>query len=342
MTTTLTAAPAVSVRPVRWPRLGWVAWRRYRFTLAGSVLVVGVLALLLLHSGNEMRAAYHALQACTPATSEKCRFMDQNFHNNYGNGGFLGPILLLLPGILGVAAGAPLLARELETGTFRYAWTQGVGRMRWAISLLVPGAVIVAVLAGAFGALVLWHQQPLVDYGSNGRLDSSTFSATGIAAAAWALGGFALGALAGVLWHRVLPAVATASAAWFGLAYLAAVTLRNHYLAPLHTSSLRLSGRDLVISQYWTYHGQRVSDDQIDQALQGTGAHVSEHRVTVHAVGGGGDPIQDLLKHGYRQISVYQPAGRYWSFQWIEAGWLTLLSVALIAASVWLLRRRAA
>ena len=35
-------------------------------------------------------------------------------------------------------------------------------------------------------------------------------------------------------------------------------------------------------------------------------------------------------------------ASRFWPFQVIEAGWLLALSAILIAASVWLVRRRAA
>ena len=31
-----------------------------------------------------------------------------------------------------------MLARELETGTFRYAWTQGFGRWRWTLAKLAP------------------------------------------------------------------------------------------------------------------------------------------------------------------------------------------------------------
>ena len=39
---------------------------------------------------------------------------------------------------------AAVLARELETGTFRYAWTQGFGRRRWALAKLVLLAVVLA------------------------------------------------------------------------------------------------------------------------------------------------------------------------------------------------------
>ena len=88
--------------------------------------------------------------------------------------------------------------------------------------VVVPGAVGVMVIMGGFGALVSWHNQPLLDGGITPRLHPTVFSVTGLAAAGWALAGFALGVLAGLLWRRVLPGLATAFAAWFGLAFLAA------------------------------------------------------------------------------------------------------------------------
>ena len=49
-----------------------------------------------------------------------------------------------------------------------------------------------------------------------------------------------------------------------------------------------------------------------------------------------------LAQHGYTQWTSYQPASRFWPFQWIEGGWLLALSVLLIAATIWLVHRRAA
>ena len=51
---------------------------------------------------------------------------------------------------------------------------------------------------------------------------------------------------------------------------------------------------------------------------------------------------QWLTQHGYTQWTSYQPAGRFWPFQFIEGGWLLALSLLLIAATIWLVRRRAA
>jgi hypothetical protein len=51
---------------------------------------------------------------------------------------------------------------------------------------------------------------------------------------------------------------------------------------------------------------------------------------------------QCLSQHGYTQWTSYHPASQFWPFQWIEGGWLLALSALLIAATVWLVRRRAA
>ncbi|MCW2786363.1 MAG: transrane transporter [Marmoricola sp.] len=342
MTTALATAPTVSLRPVPWTRLAWVTWRRYRFTLLVTVAVVAAISVDLIINGIHMRTAYSALVSCHPAAAASCRFAASGFNDKYGSIGFLSPIILLLPGALGAFAGAPLLARELETGTFRYAWTQGVGRMRWAAALIVPGAVGISMVLWVFGQVVTWHQHPLIEGGLRTRLDSEMFPVTGLAGAGWALLGFALAVFAGLLWRRVLPAVASAFAVWFGLAYLAHGLRRSSYRSPLTTTSLNMANHREFISQFWTRGGVRVSDSEIDRKLSALGADVSGSGVKIHASPGQTDPIQYLIQHGYQQVTSYQPDSRYWPFQWIEFGWLAALSVVLLGVTFWLLRRRAA
>jgi hypothetical protein len=54
-----------------------------------------------------------------------------------------------------------------------------------------------------------------------------------------------------------------------------------------------------------------------------------------------GSLLQCIVQRGYTLWTRYQPGSRYWPFQWIEGGWLLALSVLLIAATIWLVRRRA-
>ena len=53
-------------------------------------------------------------------------------------------------------------------------------------------------------------------------------------------------------------------------------------------------------------------------------------------------PAQEFAQHHITEWFRYIPVSRFWPMQFVEAGWLLALSVLLIAATVWLVRRRAA
>ena len=46
--------------------------------------------------------------------------------------------------------------------------------------------------------------------------------------------------------------------------------------------------------------------------------------------------------HGFLNTDVFQPAGRFWLFQGIEAALFTGLAIALLAVAFWWVRRRIA
>lgn len=340
----LNSVPESVVQPVPWRRLAWVAWRQSRTVFAATFGVVGLLALYYLISGHQIHTDYGALRACHPAHSSACQFLSRNFLDKYGSTGPLGFVQNLVPVLLGAFAGAPILARELETGTVRYAWTQGVGRMRWAITLLVPGAIVSALALAAFGAVVAWRYHPLTEAGVAQRLNPSLFPASNPAVVGWALAGFGIGVLTGLLWRRVLPAVATTFVIGFGLAVVTSLTLRGHYLPPKTTTGLQINSNSLQLGQWWTKGGARVSDAQLNQVLQSAGVQGSISSGGTHAQAAPGttgtDPIQYLIHHGYTQWTSYQPDSRYGTFQWIEFGWLTALALSALTLAILLLRRR--
>jgi hypothetical protein len=342
-TSVLTDVSTAPAKPVPWHRMAWVAWRRYRTTLLGTGALLVVLCGFLIARGHQMRGAYATVLACSPHASGRCGFAFSQFHDTYGNTGLLGALFVWVPAIIGAFAGAPLLARELESGTFRYAWTQGAGRTRWMVGLTAGGVLGVAVLGGAFGLVVSWFQQPLLHAGIEFRLHASVFPVTGVAVVGWAVFAFALGVFAGLVVRRVVAALAVTFVAWTGMAFFAGNVLRDRYSPPLVTSSLQTGPANFVVDQWWTKGGVRVTNAQIDQALQSAGVPTIDGG-NVQATPGNNsvDPVQYLIQHGYTQLTSYQPDSRYWKFQWIEFGWLMLLSAVLLGASVWLLRRRPA
>jgi hypothetical protein len=343
-TTDLAAVPPATAGPVPWRSLVWVTWRRHRTTIAATLAVLGLAALYLLVTGLQMRSAWHTVQACDPHRSRTCSFAWTNFRDTHTNLGIISALFLFAPLLLGAFVGAPLIGRELETGTYRYAWTQGVGRSRWAIAMTLTGAAVVTVLAGALGALIAWHDRPLWQAQITPRLQASEFPSTGIAIIGWGLATYAVAVLAGLLWRRVLPALATAVLTTFGLAF-AVSKLRLHYLPPLRTSSLSYVPGSQTMSQWWEKAGNRVGTSQLNAALRA--GNVQQIRgnggskvTATPGTGDGTDPVTYLLHHGYSQWTSYQPAGRYWTFQWIEFGWLTALALLLITITLLLLRHR--
>jgi hypothetical protein len=158
---TMTARPEedASLRPVPWRRMAWVIWRQHRIALAGVTVFFGALSVYLWIIGLKLHHASAAAIACHPASSAVCGDLAGHFN---GIGTFLasGYLLQAVPPLIGAFVGAAVLARELETGTFRYAWTQGFGRWRWALAKLVALAVVMAAAAGALSVLFSWYYQP--------------------------------------------------------------------------------------------------------------------------------------------------------------------------------------
>jgi hypothetical protein len=333
-------------RPVPWSRLAWVSWRQYRIALAGTVIFLGALAVYLLVMGLKIRSAYAAVNSCHPASSVACSDSSSLFQNAYYiTGEVTAALLQAVPVLLGVFAGAPMLARELDSGTFRFTWTQGAGRIRWTLARLALPAVTVTAATVAFSQLFGWFYWPFFADGLDGPLAPQFFDLTGVAFAAWTLAAFAIGALAGVLIRRVVPAMVAAMAAWAGLLAATLLFLRRHYEAPLTSRSGGPPGSGTspwVISQWWTApNGKPVSFQTLLQLAQQPGGLKGPIHHVKGGPGGGGI-FQGLLEHGYTEWTTYQPAGRFWTFQWIEGGWLLALSLLLIAATIWLVRRRTA
>ena len=327
-----------SPRPVPWRRIVWVTWRQHRIALAGVAALLGAWALYLVLAGSSLHHAYAAAVACHPASSLVCVNLIGNFNDTYSPTAVaVAAMLQAVPGLIGAFVGAPVLAREMETGTFRYAWTQGFGRWRWALGKLVLLAVAVAAAAGAFSVLSWWYFQPFFAVHFGTPLAPALFGLRGVAYAAWTLAAFSIAALAGMLIRRVVPAMAATLAAYLGLAVLPGLWLRQHYLAPLLTTRNVLPGYAWIMNQWFTKGGKfAFAVPQKSGLIAGL---IQQHCPSAPASLTLG---QCLAKHGYTQWTSYQPVSRFWPFQWIEGGWLLALSVLLIATTVWLVRRRAA
>jgi hypothetical protein len=344
-----------ALRRLPWRRIAGVTWRQHRIALAGMTVLLGALAVWLWIAGTSVHHAWAAATACHPAGSSACQELAAAFNHTWDNMSIPAILLQTVPALIGAFAGAPVLGRELETGTFRFAWTQGFGRWRWALAKLVALAVVLAAAGYAFSVVLSWCYQPFFTAGNQdqGLYGNSPlvglFSLREVTFPAWTLAAFAIGALAGMLIRGVVPAIAATLAVYAGLAIGAAGLLREHYLTPLVTSNPNVPGTAWIISQWWTRDGRVAFTGNPPLSLLNQFCNFPQSGPS----GKGGGPVvgpsssvnpfaQCLAPHGYTIWTSYQPASRFWPFQWIEGGWLLALSALLIAATIWLVHRRAA
>ena len=131
--------------------------------------------------------------------------------------------------------GAPLIAREIETGTFRLAWTQSVTRVRWLLVKLGLVGLASVVVAGGLSLMSTWWFSPLDKVNQN-RFSPASFGLHGFVPAGYALFAFALAATLGLLVRRTLPAMALTLVGFIAVRVAVAEWIRPHFMSPVTTS----------------------------------------------------------------------------------------------------------
>lgn len=346
-TRTLTrgAAPAIRRRPVPWPKLAWVTQRQRRGAIIGTSVLLGVSAGYLAVMAVIQNHAYAAVTACHPAGALKCQQLANSFYRTYWGGGSaaalsggaqsVSSLLYAVPVLLGAFLGAPALARELETGTFRFAWTQGAGRTRWTVAALVLPAVLLTAATGAFTAIFSWYFRPFIEDQQVSVLLPLGFALLGVAFAAWTLLAYSVAAFLGALFRRTIPAMAVTLAVYVALAMETATKIRPHYATPVTVRGWNNSSAWVISQWVKAPDGRVLSNAAVNNLSQQLPASVQNSASP--------DAFTDwLIQHGYTLWESVQPSSRFWQFQLTEGAWLLVVSALLIAATVWLVRRRGA
>ncbi|MGZ4199991.1 MAG: hypothetical protein ACXVP1_07380 [Thermoleophilia bacterium] len=318
------ARPATSSQPGV-ARLARVTWRQHRAALVGVAVLLVSVSILLVVQGLGMHGVYRSfgLSYTQPPTGAHAVSLAETFENEYlGFGLYLPRFFMFLPLFIGTFVGGPLIARELETGTFRFAWTQSVGRRRWTIAKLAILGLALTAMALIFSLVFSWWYRPFR------QLTGPAPEVEGIVFAARTLLGFMLGAFAGAVLRRTVPAIAASMVAWFAVVVPTALFLRPHFEAPL-TAPVSMTAKfstEWTLSQWWVDpHAHRLSGAAYNALVRGLQTN---------------DPQSWLAAHHYVLWETFQPANRFWTFQAIETSGLCLLALALAGATVWWVRRR--
>ena len=260
-------------------------------------------------------------------------------------------VVFLVPAIIGMFWGAPLITRELEDGTYRLAWTQSVTRTRWlAVKLGLLGLTAMAI-TGLFSLIITWWASPLdraAGLGSpilTNRMMPALFAGHGIVPIGYAAFAFALGAAAGALIGRIVPAMAVTIVIFAAVQLIMPNFVRPHLIPPAHTTvavspgdanwvpagnGLRITGRPAIPG------GWVLSTS--GQVYTGPATHILKTCYNgPTSTPACGKAFASLYA---QQLVTYQPASRYWAMQWYETGIFLAAALALAGLCFWSIRSR--
>jgi hypothetical protein len=349
------------------------AWLQTRTQILVAIGALAAIAVVILATGPHLHHLYD-VNVATCRTETSCDLARTAFlKNDKALASWLGGLMLAVPAIIGVFWGPPLVARELEAGTFRLAWTQSVSRTRWFLAKLAVVGLTAMAVSGVLGLLVSWWAGPRDTVTAN-RFDPPLFDERGVVIIGYTAFALAVGVTAGVVLRRTLPAMATtlvvfvaaklAVIAWIRPRFQAAAA-RTIALDAVRTGFGRRNSGPLTlqpeppqIPDAWI-HSVRIVDSaghtMPPSALEKICPNLGKLIDAPPPPGGGPtrvkapDDLRDSLRScvakvatKYHEVVRYQPAKRYWVFQWYELALFLGVTLALCAFCVWWIRRRLA
>ncbi len=346
-------------------RLAWLQSRTQTAIALAGLLAAAILAIV---TGQNLVHIYDTIIApCTAQANCSSNTIQSFLHNDNTLRNSLSILVVVVPGIIGIFWGAPLVSREIESGTYRLAWTQSVTRTRWLATKIAVVGLIAMAVAGLLSLVVTWWARPLDRVGAN---IFGSFDVRGIVPVGYAALGFALGITAGVVIRRVLPAMATVAVVFAAVRLAMAKLVRPHLLAPDHIAfaldpqstgfgptnagGVTLLPSPPTIANAWFYSTKIVDSTGhglTAKVLNSTCPHLADiygpAATAGHPTAVPNDLlttvqncVRDVAAH-YHVVTAYQPASRYWAFQWYEMSIGIGAAIALFAFCFWWIRRRA-
>jgi hypothetical protein len=341
----------------------WLTWRQFRIQATTVYVAVAAFAVALLLTGGRLMD----LQRAGVNVFDQLTRTDRGLYN----GGLI--LVAVAPALIGAFWGAPMVARELEGGTHRLVWNQGVTRSRWLATKL--GLTALAAVA-AMGVLMLavdrWAR-PLDGATSDtrgsvsGRLTPVSFAMRGIVPVGYAVFALVLGVAFGLVLRRTVPAMAVTLAVFAFVQIAVPLWVRPHLAPPVRQTvtistatldGIGISGNGAQVTRLTVHTANRGDWVLSNQTVDAAGRPVALPSsftdclpqpgppTAAKAPGPGKAPLAGCLaqlsNQGYQQQVAYQPASRFWRLQWTETALFLTVSGLLTGFCFWWLRRRLA
>jgi hypothetical protein len=330
------------------PRMTRVTWYKHRVSMLGIPAVFLLAALLLFVDGILQRQwlSSNHLSGCliqwkdsgnsVCAVEPTAKAMAWSRFEDSGRTNVIELMALALPAVIALFAGVPWVAREFESGAFRYTWTQTGSPRRWLTGTFTPLVLLAGATAAIFGlAAYWWFQVAQWRSGSSDSLWSwQSFEVTPLSVVSWTLLAMSLALLLGVTIRRVLPAMIGFVAAIIGCVILSQTLLREYLFRigeivkqgsfvypnwPNHFTTY------VTRSWYTTHSGQLVTVDATHPLVP---SNVTDGNL--------------WLRQHYIIWIASQPHSHLIWFELARSAILVAVAVLAVLASIWWLRHRPA
>jgi len=322
----------------------WLTWRQFRGQALVALVALGALAIYLVVLGLQLRSAYDTNVGCTACSVESgTQLLKDKYFSVLLLTGFL---IILIPAVIGAFWGAPLIARELEAGTHRLVWNQSITRTRWLAVKLSFVTLAALAFTGALSLLFTWAASPY-DRALNDRFDPLFFPTRNLAPLGYAVFAVVAGIAIGLLAKRTVIAMAVTLAVFTAIQVLMPTVIRPH-LQPAITENVQFTAGDA--HGMWLDQTGKVSVEGYDvpgawmltnQATLVDSTGAQPDKATAESCFNG-DFEKDkacLEALNLHSTLTYQPADRYWTFQWLEFGIYLLLALLLAGYAFWRIPR---
>jgi hypothetical protein len=293
-----------------------MARRRRPLTLTAGLVLFLVFAWAA--AGRAALFAQNEYEACV-GLSSACDETISNQLNADSIVRYFQYSLIVLPLLVGVFVGAPLIAQELERGTHRLMLTQSFSRTRWLTAQLAVPAAVVATTAVGCSLAAAWVRaaaRQTTAQNAWGRWEDRVYPTFGIVPVASALLALAVGVLVGVLVRRTLPAMGITLVVCAGLAAL--TRLVRPHLLPVRT---------------WVGHGGYQLEGEVWMLRDGV--VLKDGTWLPYDQCPGPNPCRTGTV-----FEEYHSADQFWPMQGVESALLLACAAAAVAATYALLRRR--
>ncbi|MDQ8704839.1 ABC transporter permease [Streptomyces sp. LHD-70] len=320
----------MSTATLKGPR--WVELRLHRTTLHTLLL-----ALLLAAAATAFlrwgASAYPPVTDCGEAVPCEATFL------GFADGEHLlreamlkaSHALLLLPLAVGVFVAGPFVARELESGAHKLAWTQSVPPARWLASRLTTAAAIAAAVALTLMAVFRFGAADLLGSWDMHWSDRGVYEASGPVLVAYCLLAVAIGTLTGLLVRRTLLA-ASLTGLVTGAVLALLGSLRWQFLPVAQAS-----GPTTTMEPHWIKalpRGAFMTDSGVTNAA---GERFVARQCTPDQMAHFSCPSDTRIAGWFLD---YHPRSHFWYTQFIETGIVLALAAAAVWAAFLVLRRR--